>query len=300
MADKPKKNRVNLMLVPHGTGAGRGITVHFLVLAVLVIAGLAVLAGAAYVVFGYSKNILDIAQLNRYERLSEEQKEKIEAMETGIGLLEKTSDDIAGMREELATEHRLGDIDPPGDLLEGIYVPLPDDPSMEDFKKASKRLKTISTDLNVLENKLANSDDLDYVPTIAPSAGWIIRDYGSTINPATGGFDFHQGIDFAAERGTPIVATADGVITHQGLEEYFGLTVEINHGDGYTTVYSHNMRNAVREGESVRRGDVIAYMGSTGHTTTTHVHYEVHKDGIPINARYYILDEPETPLISGY
>lgn len=300
MANKPKKNRVNLMLVPHGTGSGRGITVHVLVLVVLVAAGLAVLSGAAYVVFGYSKNILDIAQLDRYERLSEEQKEKIEAMGTGIGRLEKSSDDIAGMREELVKEHRLGDIDPPGDLLEGSYVPLPDEPSMDDFTKVGARLTSVSLNLDKLEKNLGKSDDLDYVPTIAPSAGWIIRDYGTTMNPATGMVQFHRGVDFAAARGTPVVATADGVIARQGLEDYFGLTVEINHGNGYTTVYSHNMRNAVREGESVRRGDVIAYMGSTGHTTTTHVHYEVHKDGIPINPRYFVLDEPEASLISGY
>lgn len=288
------------MLVPHGTGAGRGVSVHIVVLIVLVLAGLTVLAGAGYVVFGYSKNILDIAQLDRYERLSDEQKDKIEAMETGIVRLEKSAGDIAGMRGELITEHRLDDIAEKADLLEGSYEPLPDDPSMKDFNNVSLRLASVSSSLDKLEKELGKSDELDYVPTIAPSAGWIIRDYGYTVSSATGRVEMHRGVDFAAERGTPVVATGDGVVTRQGLEDYFGLTVEINHGNGYSTVYAHNMRNAVREGESVRRGDVIAYMGSTGHTTTTHVHYEVHKDGIPVNPRYFILDEPEAPLISGY
>ena len=84
----------------------------------LIFAGVAVLTGAAYVVFGYSKNIFDIAQLNRYERLSEEQKEeKIEAMETGVTRLEKSADDIAGMRSELISEYRHDDIARKSDLL---------------------------------------------------------------------------------------------------------------------------------------------------------------------------------------
>jgi len=287
------------LLVPHGTGSGRGITVHIVVLIVLVIAGLAVLTGAGYVVFGYSKNILDITQLDRYERLSKEQKEKIEAMEIGIVRLEKSSDDISGMRSELITEHRLGDIAETHDLLEGSYIPLPENPSMDDFSNAGIRLASISSSLDKLEEKLGSSDELDYVPTIAPSAGWIIRDFGYSVSSATGRVEMHRGVDFAASRGTPIIAVADGVVVHQGLEDYFGLSVEINHGNGYTTIYSHNMRNAVRDGESVRRGDVIASMGSTGNTST-HVHFEIHKDGIPVNPRYFILDEPESPLISGY
>jgi murein DD-endopeptidase MepM/ murein hydrolase activator NlpD len=299
MAKKPKKNRINLMLVPHGTASGRGISVHIVVLAVLILAGLTVLVGAGYIVFGYSKNILDITQLNRFERLSEEQKEKIDAMELGIARLEESAEEISEMERELESEHRLGDIDPPGDLLEGKYKPLPDDPSMDDFDKVGKRLASVSGNLDMLDKALDESDELDYVPTIAPSSGWIIRDYGKTVSSATGRVEMHRGIDFAASRGTPIVATADGVVSRQGLEDYFGLTVEINHGNGYTTIYSHNMRNAVREGESVRRGDVIAYMGSTGHTTTTHVHYEIHKDGIPVNPRYFILDEPTSALVGG-
>ena len=87
------------------------------------------------------------------------------------------------------------------------------------FKKASKRLKTVSSDLGILNKDLVNSSDLDYVPTIAPSAGWIIRDYGYTVSSATGRVEMHRGVDFAAQRGTPIVATADGVVSHQGLEE---------------------------------------------------------------------------------
>ncbi|MCP4230016.1 MAG: peptidoglycan DD-metalloendopeptidase family protein [bacterium] len=297
MVKKPKKNRINLMLVPHGTGGGKGVSVHIVVLAVLILAGLTVLTGAGYIVFGYSKNILDITQLNRFERLSEKQKEKIEAMELGIGRLEESAEDISEMKSELESEHRLGDISPAGDLLEGTYQPLPDDPSIDDFKKVDVRLSSVSSNLDMVEKGLGNSDELDYVPTIAPSSGWIIRDYGKTVSSATGRVEMHRGVDFAASRGTPIVATADGVVSHQGLEEYFGLTVEINHANGYTTVYAHNMRNAVRDGESVRRGDVIAYMGSTGRTSTTHVHYEVQKDGIPINPRYYILDEPESALV---
>jgi len=80
-------------------------------------------------------------------------------------------------------------------------------------------------------------------------------------------------------------------VTTAGLEEHYGLTVEIDHGNGYVTRYAHNMRNAVQVGSRVKRGQIVAYVGSTGRSSCTHVHYEVLKNGLPLNPRYYVLRE---------
>lgn len=84
-------------------------------------------------------------------------------------------------------------------------------------------------------------------------------------------------------------------MTGAGLEEHYGLTVEIDHGNGYVTRYAHNMRNAVRAGTRVKRGQIVAYVGSTGRSSCTHLHYEVLKNGVPLNPRYFVLREPSSP-----
>jgi murein DD-endopeptidase MepM/ murein hydrolase activator NlpD len=90
----------------------------------------------------------------------------------------------------------------------------------------------------------------------------------------------HAGIDLSGERGTPIVAADDGVVRFSGrwLNGY-GNAVMLDHGDGLMTLYAHNERNVVRQGERVRRGQIVALMGDTGRASGTHVHFEVHQQG---------------------
>ena len=123
------------------------------------------------------------------------------------------------------------------------------------------------------------------VPSIWPTAGYVSSPYGLRWN----GSEFHQGIDIAAETGTPIVATADGVVTTAGWDgSGYGNMVDIDHGDGIMTRYGHASAVAVTVGQEVRRGQVIAYVGSTGYSTGPHLHYEVRVSGQPVNPAGYL------------
>lgn len=123
------------------------------------------------------------------------------------------------------------------------------------------------------------------VPSIWPTQGTVSSPYGLRF----GGTEFHQGIDIAAETGTPIVATADGVVTSAGWNgSGYGNMVDIDHGDGITTRYGHASAVAVLPGQRVRRGEIIAYVGSTGYSTGPHLHYEVRVDGQPVNPAGYL------------
>ena len=122
-------------------------------------------------------------------------------------------------------------------------------------------------------------------PTGWPTDGFISSGYGLRWN----GAEFHQGIDIAAEMGTPIVATADGVVTLAGWNAGgYGNMVDIDHGNGILTRYGHASRVVVQEGQRVKRGEVIAYMGSTGFSTGPHVHYEIHVHGETVNPASYL------------
>jgi lipoprotein NlpD len=95
---------------------------------------------------------------------------------------------------------------------------------------------------------------------------------------------FHGGIDISGEPGTPIVAAADGMVTFSGRgPDGYGNVVRLDHSKGLVTFYAHNERNMVRQGERVRRGQTIALMGDTGRTSGTHLHFEVHQHGRPVD-----------------
>ena len=121
-------------------------------------------------------------------------------------------------------------------------------------------------------------------PSIWPAAGYVSSPYGLRFN----GTEFHQGIDIAADMGAPIVATADGVVTAAGWNGGYGNMVDVDHGGGIVTRYGHASALAVTVGQQVRRGEVIAYVGSTGRSTGPHVHYEVRVDGQPVNPAGYL------------
>ncbi len=130
-------------------------------------------------------------------------------------------------------------------------------------------------------------------PTIWPVKGLITAGYGYRRSPFTGQREMHEGLDIAAPLGTPILATADGIVSFVGPLASFGNVVFINHGHGFATFYAHASTIRVKEGQSVKRGDVVAWVGMTGRTTGPHVHYEVQVKGSAVNPLKYIVDTGE-------
>jgi len=288
---KRRDRHMNVMVVPHGGGRSRTWFVHGVVLMFLVAGSVGVLVAAALMVSDYWKNIIKLSQLITYERREKEESYKLEVMEKGVTDLDHKVDEVEGQYDALVGNHRLNEVRSPEELL-------PEEVRTEEvsLELLEGRVARLEKNLAVAARRFEDDPGaLANVPSIVPCRGWLYRDFGNTVSPFTGRVEMHRGLDVAAPRGTPIVAAAAGVVTAAGLEEHFGLTVAIDHGNGYVTRYGHNMRNAVRVGTRVERGQVIAYVGSTGRSSCTHVHYEVLKDGVPLNPRYFILREPESP-----
>ncbi len=120
-------------------------------------------------------------------------------------------------------------------------------------------------------------------PSIWPVVGYLSSMFGKRSDPFTGGPDFHSGLDIAANKGTPIRATADGTVGSAGYAGDYGNAVVVSHGFGISTRYGHMSRFAVRAGQKVRRGDALGYVGSTGRATSSHLHYEILLNGQTIN-----------------
>jgi murein DD-endopeptidase MepM/ murein hydrolase activator NlpD len=137
---------------------------------------------------------------------------------------------------------------------------------------------------------------LKAIPSIQPisnkNLNRVASGFGYRVDPLYKDYRLHPGLDFAAPSGTPIYATADGVVQAAGFNtDGYGNKVVINHGYGYQTLYGHMVRVKARVGQSVKRGEVIGYIGSTGKSTGPHCHYEVIKRGTKVDPVYYFYND---------
>lgn len=121
------------------------------------------------------------------------------------------------------------------------------------------------------------------IPDLWPAEGRLTSTFGNRKNPFGRGVQFHQGIDIANSSGTDIKAAAKGVVIFSGNKAGYGKVIIIDHGNNYSTLYGHNRKLLVKVGDKVEKGQIIAKMGSTGRSTGPHLHFEIHKNGNPIN-----------------
>ena len=158
------------------------------------------------------------------------------------------------------------------------------------LNELSAQLDDRGRQLSVLETMLMNRNlQAEVMPAGRPvKHGWLSSYFGMRTDPFTGRRALHTGLDFAGKMGSDVVSVAAGVVTYAGKRSGYGNLVEINHGNGYSTRYGHNSKILVSVGQTVKKGQVIAKMGSTGRSTGPHVHFEVLINGHAVNPKKYI------------
>ncbi len=164
-------------------------------------------------------------------------------------------------------------------------------PYRDDVDKMNFRSHHLERDLSVLEQKIvAQAELLSSTPSIAPVRGILTDGFGGRSDPFTGEQGTHSAIDISSAVGQPVRAPADGIVVKSEWANGYGNVIYISHGYGYSTRYGHLSSFAVKPGQHVKRGDVIAYVGSTGRSTGPHLHYEVRLNNNPVNPLEYILN----------
>ncbi|TNC92784.1 M23 family metallopeptidase [Thalassolituus sp.] len=173
--------------------------------------------------------------------------------------------------------------------------------SIYQVPEITSALRELSDRIDSREQQLAVLDDLmaanklsetTFVAGTPITKGWMSSRFGYRADPFTGRSTWHAGVDFAGKDGSDIVAVASGVVTWATDRYGYGNLVEINHGNGYKTRYAHCKEIKVSVGDVVRKGDLIALMGSTGRSTGPHVHFEVYKNGRSVDPAAYIHRRP--------
>lgn len=244
-----------------------------------------------------------LEEIHHQRRQIQEFAKEINALKTKLIALngfEKKIRIIANIEKTNTSENMFGiggsapeDLDP--------RIPLKDKHNslMRDMHEQIKQLNDASVNQQQeFESLLKSLEDqqnlLASTPAIRPVSrsvkSWITSRFGYRKSPFTGRREFHRGFDISSRKGTPILATADGVVTYAGKKGLLGTTVIIDHGHGIVTRYGHCSKTLKKRGDRVKRWEPIALMGNTGRSTGPHVHYEVRLNGIPVNPEKYILN----------
>lgn len=173
-------------------------------------------------------------------------------------------------------------------LMTGSNVAVPE--IVESMQVLDDQLTDREAQLSVLESVLMGENLKERVyPQGRPvNSGWVSSYFGKRTDPFTGKPANHTGIDFAGKLGDKVVAVADGVVTWSADRYGYGVMVELNHGNGYSTRYAHNSENLVQVGDEVKKGQPVALMGETGRATGPNLHFEVLKDGRRVNPVNFI------------
>jgi murein DD-endopeptidase MepM/ murein hydrolase activator NlpD len=170
---------------------------------------------------------------------------------------------------------------------------------VDSLARAQKVLAELTEIQRVTARELA---DMGTMPTITPiqtgEPYWIASRFGLRVSPFTGKYEFHRGLDIAARKGAAVVAAADGVVAAMWPEttgDGYGNAVKLQHGEHYVTIYAHLRHEnpfpqGLRVGAKVRRNQIIGYVGSTGRSTSPHLHYEVMRDDVSLNPEQFLLD----------
>lgn len=265
---------ITIMVVPHARTKPKKIDMPLcLVLFILIFFFVGVL-------YTFSTAVKSI-EYRRMKRLVAYYKGEFESLRTTIRSIRNAENELAKLLS-LKSKKR---------IIEAFEEGNVDSVDIQLIKKEIE--KTVET-VSEIRKFLREEKDREFsTPKGWPVFGHISSRFGYREHPLTKSESFHSGIDINVSEGTPVRSTACGIVVYSGWSYGNGNIVVIEHGHSFTTLYAHNKKNLVTVGQRVKRGDVIALSGSTGDTTGPHVHYEVWKNGKPVNPEKFLEGEQD-------
>ncbi len=261
---------------------------HTAVYAVLALALLGCFSALGFVA-SYARMALKVANYNALKREADSLRNRYQKLQKVVN---QTNDQLATL-EVYAKEVTLAygikqKLEGPSDIAsEGKLVPSFAE-SLEDYNFL-RTTKVLSLPRHRSRGLLA---PIDSQPNLWPVEGRLLGAFGRRTDPFSGEGAMHMGVDIGAPTGTPVRATADGVVVYAQMESGYGKLIRVDHGNGIQTYYAHLSQFYVNVGQDVHRGEVIGAVGSTGRVTAPHLHYEVRRAGAPMNPAHFLAGAP--------
>ena len=293
------------MLIPNSMGILKQLSIPVALIYAGAFALLILLVGSFFLSAEFVSTKVDQAELEQLRSENKQLQEKYELLRWNLAEVNERYGELVQKEIKIRSIFELPEIDQEERML-GIGGPS--SPNLTDASQFEK--DAMATEVEVdrilrlsryelekyaeVEQSLLNvKDRLDHTPSIWPSKGWVSRGFGMKFDPFTGYKQMHRGMDIASRTGTPIIATADGKVVQTRNDSMMGKYIVIDHGYGFRTRYGHLSQYKVKNGQKVKRGDVIALMGSTGYSTGPHLHYEVIRNGKFHNPTKFILNDKD-------
>ena len=224
---------------------------------------------------------IDIIKYRAMEQQLQDYSKKVSDFNAALTSLKKAEKDLYHLLS-LGSRDKILDNVEPSDM--GTV-----DMGTVDIQQVQQQIALSMQTVGAIKDYLRSQKDIYMAtPKGMPVPGMVTSPYGTRVNPISGRVELHRGMDLSVPAGTPILATADGIVSFSGWNGGGGNVVVVEHGYGYSTYYAHNQKNAVPVGHRVKRGDVVGYAGATGHATGNHVHYEIWQSGRVLNPKNYV------------
>lgn len=298
-------NYFTFLYIKQGNAGVKTLRIHRLVAYTVVAIAAAIIITSVSMIIHFSGKAIDSKRIDQLEKENEQLVAKIQSFQGEIDNLKKQM----ALGYEFQNQARLlAGLDPISRDVWNVGIGGPE-PSLfkENYFGKDMLLRNLSLDLDQMvrqsELELKSYKEIitmlekdkkirDRTPSIRPlKGGFLSSRFGRRMDPFTGRLARHLGVDFCARTGTPVMSTADGIVTMAKKNGSFGLVIEVNHGNGFKTRYAHLSKILVRRGQRVRRGEIIGLVGNTGRSTGTHLHYEVIFRRVHRNPLLYIIPQ---------
>jgi murein DD-endopeptidase MepM/ murein hydrolase activator NlpD len=282
-----------ILIIPEGSHRVRRFSVKRGAVQALAAGLLLILLAVGGVLVDYARTTLDRHELQTLRTQNRTQQTELLRLSAS---LESLREEMVVLAQNDAKVRVMAQLSrPKSDMLAGIGG-APETDATTDFASLQKQIDQIVQAIDLRRESQEEiqaflSDQRSLLaskPKGWPSRGWMTSGFGMRRSPFSGKPKMHEGLDIAASIGTPVYATADGIVSQAETVAGYGKLVVIDHGYGYKTYYGHNSKIQVKVGQKVRRSDRIASVGNTGSSTGAHLHYEVRLNGVPLNPRKYL------------
>lgn len=292
--------------MPAGSNRVRQFSFHQII---LVTVALFILCSGAYLfntITAYYAIKTKMPTLTLLDKERSEHRQHLACFERRINQLTREMQELAELDQMLRVMMNLEETNPSGQFMGVGGSPSAQLASLSStntspnkvIRKMHRSLENLTKEVDIRKESKINLHQLlenqktllACTPSIWPVRGWLSSSFGYRLSPFSNAREFHKGIDISSRLKSTIVAPADGTVVYVGRKPGYGKIIHIDHGHGLITRYAHLHKSLTKTGQNVTRGEKIALVGNTGRSTGPHLHYEIHRSGIPVDPLRYIVN----------